>query len=216
MSVFRPPTDWEPVYAASATTYTFGEDPSQIATTAVRFFRALGGSPQGARALDLGSGEGRDTAFLAAQGFHVHAIDIAPSGLEKTRGLLARRGISASGVTLELGDVRAFDYPHEAYDIAIAANVYQFLLPADVPGHIARLKDAVRPGGICGVGVFHPAMREWGADIGNCYAATADELRAFFTPEREWRLLDRTEYWTYRQAEDTMASFAYVIAHKLP
>ncbi len=216
MSVFRPPTDWEPVFAASATTYTFGEDPSPIATTAARFFRAFGNDPQNARALDLGSGEGRDTAFLAAQGLAVHAIDVAPSGVEKTRGLMARRGIPTSRVTLEIGDVRTFGYPSAAYDVALAANVYQFLPPADVPGHIARLQETVRPGGVCGVGVFHPAMLDWGADIGGCYAATADELRAFFAPERGWRLLDRTEYWTYRQAEDTMASFAYVVAHKLP
>ena len=37
-------------------------------------------------------------------------------------------------------DVRDFDYPAGAYDLALAANVYQFLPPDDVPGHIARLQ----------------------------------------------------------------------------
>ena len=44
MSNFQPPRDWDAVYAASES-YFFGEEPSQIARTALRFFRTFGGSP---------------------------------------------------------------------------------------------------------------------------------------------------------------------------
>ncbi len=214
MSVFKPPTDWEAVYAASPDEYTFGEEPSQLARSAARFFLALGGDPRQARALDLGCGEGRDTAFLAQSGFHVVARDVAPTGLEKTRALLERRTVPAERVDLALSDVRAFDYPVEVYDLALAANVFQFLAPDEAPAYIARLQAATKPGGICAVGVFSPAMLAWGAEIEGHFTATADDLMARFSP-KAWRLLDRTEYWTYRIADDAMASFAFVVARKI-
>ena len=213
MAVFQPQRDWDSVYARSGA-YHFGEEPSQIAQTALRYFRLLGGPLETALALDLGSGEGRDTAFLAAAGLRVVARDIAPVGLQKTLALLAQRSVPRERVDLALGDVRAFDYPAHTYDIALAANVYQFLPPDEVPRHIAHLQAATRPLGICAVGVFSPAMAAWGVSLGSFFAATADELLAFF-PKDRWRLLDRTEYWTYRPVDDTMPSFAFVVAQKL-
>jgi len=213
MPAFQPPSNWDTIYA-DTDGYVFGTEPSQIAHTAFRFFQTFGGDPAAAKALDLGSGEGRDTAFLAQAGMHVTARDIAPSGLEKTRTLLQERGVPEGRVDLALGDAQAFEYPAETYDLALAANVFQFLSPADAPSHIHRLQAATRPGGICAVGVFSPAMAGWGVEIDRYWTATADDLRAFFPKENGWLLLDRTEYWTYRPADDLMASFAYVIARK--
>ncbi len=212
-AIFEPPHDWEPVYAASPA-YHFGEEPSQIARTAVRWFESFGGEASAARVLDLGSGEGRDTAFLAGLGFAVTARDSAPSGLAKTRALLARRGISESNVDLALGDVREYAFPKDHFHIALAANVFQFLPPADAPTYLERLKAATEPGGLCAVGVFSPAMGTWGANISGFWTQTADDLLARFAPEDGWLALDRTEYWTYREAEAMMASFAYVVARK--
>ena len=209
---FEPPRDWDAIYAAPD--YHFGTEPSQIAATALRFFRALGGDPSAAAALDLGSGEGRDTAFLADAGMHVTARDLSRRGLEKTSALLTRRGIPAARVDLALQDARDFEYPLDTYDLALAANVYQFLPPADVPSHLRRLQAAVKPGGLCAVGVFSPAMAGWGAKIAGFWTATADELLAFFAEADGWLLLDRTEYWTYRPADKKRAAFAYVIAQK--
>lgn len=212
-SVFEPPYDWEPVYAASPA-YHFGEEPSQIARTAVRWFESFGGDAGAARVLDLGSGEGRDTAFLAELGFAVTARDSAPTGLAKTRTLLARRGISDTRLDLALGDVRQYAFPESHFDIALAANVFQFLPPAEAPIYLERLKAATKPGGICAVGVFSPAMGTWGASVSGFWTQTADELLARFPREYGWLALDRTEYWTYREAEAMMASFAYVVARK--
>ena len=214
MPPFQPPKNWNPIYAAAAGSYVFGTEPSQIAHTAFRFFQAFGGNPEIAHALDLGSGEGRDTAFLAQSGMRVAAYDLSPVGLEKTRSLLAERGVPLERVHLTLGDVQTFEYPGDAYDLALAANVFQFLPPADAPGHVKRLQGATKPGGICAVGVFSPAMAGWGVSIDAYWTATADNLAALFPPN-SWLLLDRTEYWTYRIADELMASFAYVVARKL-
>lgn len=214
MSPFKPPPDWEALYA-SKEEYHFGEEPSQIARTALSFYRIFDG-PANGLALDLGSGEGRDTAFLAGAGLRVVARDISPTGLKKTRSLLDRRGIAQENVDLALGDVNDFDYPYEAYDLALAVNVFQFLPPADVPTHIAKLQASTKIGGICAIGVFSPAMISWGAEIGTNFSATADELLAYFPKEAGWLPLDRTDYWTYRPEREAMGSFAYVVARKLP
>lgn len=211
---FRPPTDWEAVYAANPDGFTFGDEPSQLAQSAVRFFRAFGGDPAAGVALDLGSGEGRDTAFLASAGFRVTARDIAPTGLAKTRGLLAREGVSLERVDLAIGDVREFEYPRGAYDLALAANVYQFLAPEDVPGHIRRLQGCVKPGGVCGVGVFSPEMTEWGAELDGHFTATGRELMAMFPSAEGWLVVDRTDYATYRMDRKMLATFAFVVARK--
>ena len=211
-SIFEPQRDWDAVYTKSAS-YHFGEEPSQLAQTALRYFQALGGQPETAVALDLGSGEGRDTAFLAASGLRVVARDVSPVGLQKTLALLDRRAASVERVDLALGDAREFDYPQNTYDLALAANIYQFLPPAEVPRHIERLQLATKPGGICAVGVFSPAMATWGVSLDGFFAATADELLTYF-PNDAWRLLDRTEYWTYRPATNSMSSFSYVVAQK--
>jgi len=214
MPAFRPPPDWESVYAADEG-YHFGEEPSQIARTALSFYHLFEG-PRDGHALDLGSGEGRDTAFLAQVGLKVVARDVSPTGLAKTRTLLARAGVSEDLVDLAQADVRDFKYPAEMYDLALAANVYQFLSPEEAPLHIARLQSATKPGGICAVGVFSPAMAGWGAEIGGHFSATADELLAYFSPNNGWLPLDRTEYWTYRPENEMMVSFAYVVARKVP
>ncbi len=211
---FRPPTDWEAVYAASPNAYAFGEEPSQLAQTALRFWKAFDGDVGEAVALDLGSGEGRDTAFLAGAGLRVVARDVAPTGLEKTRRLLARRGVPPERVDLALGDVREFPYSPSAYDLALAANVYQFLAPDEAPAHIRRLGATVKPGGLCAVGVFHPVMREWGAELDGHCTATGDELTALLPAEEGWLLLDRTEYWTYRVPDAVRISFTYVVVRK--
>ena len=213
MCAFQPPANWDPIYAGTDS-YVFGTEPSQIASTAFRFFRAFGGTPETASALDLGSGEGRDTAFLAESGMNVTARELSPVGLGKTRALLSQRGIPAERVILQLGDVREFKYPERIYDVTLAANVFQFLPGAEVPSYLARLQMATKPGGICAVGVFSPAMAGWGVPIDRYWTATADDLRAHFPSESGWLLLDRTEYWTYRVADKTLMSFAYVIARK--
>ena len=213
---FQPPVDWETVYAANPRAYVFGDEPSQIARAALHFFSLFGGDPAAAHALDLGCGEGRDTAYYAAAGLRVTARDIAPSGLAKLGSLLERDHTPVGRVDAALGDVREFAYPPDTYDIALAANVFQFLTPDEGPAHIHRLKQCTKAGGVCAVGVFSPAMLEWGALVGDRYLATAADLAAFFPRDDGWLLLDRTEYWTYRLQEDTMASFAYVVARRTP
>ncbi len=209
---FSPPLDWEAVYATEPDAYFFGQQASQIARSALAYFKVMGGEPHRARALDLGCGEGRDTVFLADAGFHVTARDIAPTGLAKLDALRARQNVPPERIEPALQDVRDFPYPPQVYDLALAANVYQFVTPEEAPVHIKRLQSTVKPNGICAVSVFSPAMVEWGAQVQGRYLATAEELMAFFGDG--WQVLDRTDCWVYRPPQNAMGSFVYVVARK--
>jgi len=211
---FQPPTDWEEVFASTPSTSFFGREPSSIATSALRFLRAFGNDPAECVALDLGSGEGRDTVFFATAGMKVVSLDISPSGIEKTRVMLDKVGVPADLVDLGIVDVRDYDYPANTFDIAMAANVFQFLPHSEAIHGIAKLQHAAKPGGIVAVGVFSPAMEAWGTDLSGFFTATADELMKYFPLSDGWTICDRTEYWILRVDRDMMGSFAFVVARK--
>jgi SAM-dependent methyltransferase len=49
----------------------------------------------GARVLDLGCGTGEDAVFLASRGVRVHAMDVAPEMVARTRAKAERAGVAA-------------------------------------------------------------------------------------------------------------------------
>lgn len=59
-------------------------------------------------------------------------------------------------------------------------------------------------------------MLGWGAELGDAFTASADDLLAFFPRSGGWLPLGRTEYWTYGIRDDAMALFAFVVARKNP
>jgi len=91
------------------------------------------------RALDLGTGEGRHSVWLAALGWQVTAVDFSLAGIER-----GRRGAQDVGVEVDwvVADVRAWEPPHGVtYDLILDAYLH---LPDDV---LARARDWLAPGG---------------------------------------------------------------------
>jgi SAM-dependent methyltransferase len=219
---FRSTKDWEAVFAASPDGVHLGAEPSALTRSALGYLRAFTADVEDCVALDLGCGEGRDTVYLASAGLRVHAHDIAPTGIANARMRLERAGIDPGRVDLTITDIRSFDYPADTYDLALAANVYQFLGPDEGAGHIELLRRTVKRGGVLGVGVFSPAMAAWGTDISPYFTDSADDLLAHFpgaapgadAETAEWRLCDRTEYWTLRNSDGAYGSFAFVVVQR--
>lgn len=60
--------------------------------------------PVGAQVVDLGCGTGEDAAFLALRGVRVHALDVSPGMVERTRAKARARGLPAGAL---LAEVRA-------------------------------------------------------------------------------------------------------------
>jgi len=121
---------WGKTYAENVD--MFGTEPSYPARKAVEYFKNKGAK----RILELGSGQGRDTLYLAEQGFHIFALDYSDEGLDAIREEVEELGFSDS-VTTVYHDVRerlpfddhSFDgcYSHMLYCMALATSELEFL-----------------------------------------------------------------------------------------
>lgn len=111
-------SDWDRRYTDSDLVWSAG--PNQFVESELA---AL--SP--GRAIDVAAGEGRNSIWLAEQGWHVTAVDFSRAGLDKGRVIQERRGgdldidwVRADAVRDDLGD--------GVYDLAVVAYLH---LPAD-------------------------------------------------------------------------------------
>jgi len=94
------------------------------------------------RALDVGSGEGRNAVWLAELGWDVTAVDFSDVGLAKGRALAAARGVSVDWV---LADIRTYRPTQAGYDLVIVLYVH---LPSEPRRPNARRGGrALAPGG---------------------------------------------------------------------
>lgn len=96
------------------------------------------------RALDVAAGHGRNTLYLAAQGFSVHAIDRDTQALQALQTAARERQLSR--VTTEVLDLETEPLPpnllsSNAYDVAL---VFFYLFRPLFP----VLARALRPGGV--------------------------------------------------------------------
>jgi 2-polyprenyl-3-methyl-5-hydroxy-6-metoxy-1,4-benzoquinol methylase len=94
------------------------------------------------RAIDLGTGEGRNAIWLAERGFTVTAVDFSRVGLARAAGLAAGRGVSVDWVYADLLD---YQPTPGGYDLVLIAYIQ---LPADRLTELARTAAAaLAPGG---------------------------------------------------------------------
>jgi len=111
-----------------------GERPSPLLSQEIERIRRL---TPGKRALDIACGEGRNSVFLAQQGFQVTALDISDVGLGK-----AVRRAAEAGVTINFQRVDLDGYRFtEQYDLIINFN---FLMRDLIPEEVRALS----PGGL--------------------------------------------------------------------
>ncbi len=153
------------VYDAKAHEYaalmdSYGEDPLLIA-----FIDAL---PNDAYVLDLGCGPGWAARAMAAAGLRVDATDASAEMVALARQI---DGIDARQATFE--DISGTDL----YD-GIWANFSLLHAPRDaMPGHLAALHRALKPGGLFHIGV-KTGSGSHRDSLGRVYTFyTEDELR---------------------------------------
>jgi tellurite methyltransferase len=91
----------------------------------------------GIKALDIACGEGRNSIFLAQNGFLVTGLDISEEGLAKADRWAKAEGV---GVSFRCIDMETFEFK-ESYDLIINFN---FLLRGLVP----RMVEALNPAGV--------------------------------------------------------------------
>jgi SAM-dependent methyltransferase len=94
------------------------------------------------RAIDLGTGEGRNAIWLAERGWQVTAVDFSAAGLARAARLAAERAVRVEWVQADLLD---YQPAPGHYDLVLIAYLH---LPADSLARVFRAAAAaVAPGG---------------------------------------------------------------------
>ncbi len=114
--------------------FTLGTDPSPYLAENIEFVKSL---VPGRKALDIACGEGRNSIFLAREGFDVTGIDISEAGLGKASKWMKREKLH---IAFRLRDLEKYEFT-ETYDLIINFN---FLLRDLITKEVA----ALRPGGV--------------------------------------------------------------------
>jgi 2-polyprenyl-3-methyl-5-hydroxy-6-metoxy-1,4-benzoquinol methylase len=111
-----------------------GRDPSRFLAENIPLIKDLA---PGKKALDIACGEGRNSIFLARNGFDVAGMDISEEGLVKAEQWAKAEGLA---VAFRCIDLETFAF-NESYDLIINFN---FLLRSLVP----IMVQALNPGGV--------------------------------------------------------------------
>jgi SAM-dependent methyltransferase len=98
--------------------------------------------PKG-RVLCVADGEGRNSVYLAEQGWEVTAVDISEAGVAKSRALAESRNVA---VDTQVADIMDFDLGIERWSGVVSIFAH---MPKTVRRDLhKRLIDALSPGGI--------------------------------------------------------------------
>lgn len=102
-----PQRQWDQRYGSEG--YVFGIDPNRFVA------EQLGDTPPG-RALDLGSGQGRNAVWLALRGHDVTAVDLSPVATKQAAQLAEDAGVTVDFVA---ADLATWEPPAGAYDLVL-------------------------------------------------------------------------------------------------
>lgn len=117
--------------------YVFGTDPNAFLASQVA---VLGEG----RALALADGEGRNSVWLAKQGFSVDAFDFSAPAIEKAKALAIQANAK---VNFTCCDWHSFDWQPSHYDL-VAGIFFQFATPDERTELFEKIKHSLKPGGI--------------------------------------------------------------------
>jgi SAM-dependent methyltransferase len=100
--------------------------------------------PARGHVLCVADGEGRNSVWLAQQGFAVDAFDISEVGVAKARRYAREQGVA---VDYAVADGDALAWPEAVYDGVVAIFI-QYATPAERTRLFANMRRCLRPGGV--------------------------------------------------------------------
>ena len=122
-------------------------------------------------ALDIGIGEGRNSLFLAAQGWEVTGFDISDVGVRLARAAAQRRGLK---LQILVDDADRFDYGMQRWDLVVGMYMHGV-----ITRNAAKIVDALKVGGIVVIEGFHRDLNRQGLQGGSIGYSSNELLRAF-------------------------------------
>jgi tellurite methyltransferase len=129
---------WVQKYLRTPNEFIWGTDPSGFAREVAELL------PSGARVLELGCGEGRDSVFFSSLGFDVVGVDSAEAGIRKAERLARERGASVRWVTADMSEIN----PAGPFDLAYSCGAVHYVPRLERDRLLRRTKALTRPGGL--------------------------------------------------------------------
>ena len=140
----------------STPNYVFGEEPNA-------FLVSQAGRLGKGHALALADGEGRNSVWLAQQGFTVNAFDFSAPAIVKAQALADKHTVQ---VNFSCSAWQNFDWKPAHYDL-VAGIFFQFATPEERAELFEKIKQSLKPGGmlvIQGYGKNQLAFKTGGPD----------------------------------------------------
>jgi len=136
---------------------------------------------EGRNAVDLACGNGRNTLFLATNGFHVDAVDISSVALKDLQNR-----VKELDVTLYENDLDTFVPKTNRYDLAVMTNYLDRAL-------IMRMAEALKQGSVFIIETYmvHPENEK--KDSNPNFLLAKEELLTFF--DDRFDILEYREFW---------------------
>ncbi|HAZ77212.1 MAG TPA: tellurite methyltransferase [Enterobacteriaceae bacterium] len=129
------------------------------------------------KTLDLGCGNGRNSLYLAANGYSVTAWDKNPMSIANIERIKAAEGLT--NLEIATVDLNALSFEGE-YDFILSTVVMMFLEPQTIPGLIANMQRTTVPGGY---NLIVAAMDtdDFPCTVGFPFAFKSGELAEYYT-----------------------------------
>ena len=138
------------------------------------------------KTLDLGCGNGRNSLYLAANGFDVTAWDKNANSIDNIESIKAKEGITNLQTAIQ--DLNTLRFDGE-YDFILSTVVLMFLQAETIPGLIDNMQRCTKPGGY---NLIVAAMdtEDFPCTVGFPFAFKAGELKNYY---EGWDLLKYNE-----------------------
>ena len=145
-------------------------------------------------ALDIASGDGRNSIFVAEKGYQTLAIDISAVGLDRTRALAKEKNVT---IETRVVDLDNWEFEKNAFDLVLCFNFLDRRI-------FSEIKDTLKPGGL----IFYETF-------------TIDYLK-YSNFKREWVLkhnelleaFNNFRVLRYREIDHDNKAFASLVAQK--
>lgn len=171
---------------------------------------------QGKTVLDLGSGRGRNSFFLAERGFAVTAVDRSETAIETLQSIQSAEGLEVTSHIYDINRAALRDVLGDGgVDHIVSTVVFQFLERARVQAIIADMKARTRSGGLHLI-VAPLSTEEFPSPLTFPTLFEHDELRDHY---RDWELIRYEEslgefHKRDEDGERYKALFATLVARK--
>ncbi|MBC8083324.1 MAG: class I SAM-dependent methyltransferase [Hymenobacter sp.] len=153
---------WNAVLTGKETRVAFNASPNKLLAETIK------GRPPG-KALDVGMGQGRNTLFLARQGWDAYGVDIADEAVNLAQDNARKAGLR---ITTFVQDDAEFDFGANRWDLV--AFIY-----AGGRHHVEKVRQGLKPGGLVVIEGFHRDATKV-RKIGEGVVFDTDELKSLY------------------------------------